>query len=106
MPKSIDIETDVLVAFVCEHFIAHGKDLTIAEIAEVTGWKESKIRRIMTHHHGCPDRLICHTVSRASFSKDYPSMQAGAHNVTVYGPSRDTLRKMLTQGNKGKTGAH
>lgn len=77
-------------------YLETGRDQTVAEIAVRTGMSEAKVRKHLTDHVGFPaDGLQRREESRTSYSKSYPAMEAGAHKVTTYGPSREYLRGLL-----------
>ncbi len=85
----------LLVAAVVEMFLDDGEDHTIKEIAAKLGWTESRVRKIISDAHGCPEGLHTREETRTSYSTNYRFMASGAHKVWVYGPSREYLRSLL-----------
>lgn len=93
-PTSTDTQT--VVDAVVRMFMADGRDHSIKEVAAALGWSESRVRRAITSAPGGrPDELDSSVDYRTSYSRDYPTMEAGAHKVRLYGPTRQTLREML-----------
>ncbi|APU88953.1 hypothetical protein Rctr197k_155 [Virus Rctr197k] len=90
-----DEQTKELTAFITRRYLETGNDSTVKEMAEGLGWSASKVRAVIDHNRGALPGMCSQREARESFSKDYPSMQAGAHMVFVYGPTRATLRAMI-----------
>jgi len=86
-----------LVGAIIGAYLATGKDLTARELAARIGWPESKVRRYLTAGPGGgpPDGIRTFSEARTSYSRDYPGMEAGAHKVTTYGPTRERLRDFI-----------
>jgi len=59
------------------------------------GCSVATVRARIAEENGFVPRCRWNQEQRASFSKSYRNMQSGAHQVWIYGPSRDTLRTML-----------
>ena len=76
-------------------FMTSGMDATVADLAEVLGCGETTVRKALIKEAGCPVGCTVREEHRESKSKSYIYMSVGAHKVTVYGPSRDTLRLMV-----------
>jgi len=83
-------------------FLETGEDVTIKVIAARLGWTETKTRRHLTGDDGfLPDGIQQREAGRTSYSKDYPGTEAGAHKVSVYGPTRAFLREIITAQSRG-----
>lgn len=89
------LTNEVVFKATVDLFIETGKDSTATEIAAKIGCKSAAVSAIFRENHGLIPGLRVDEEYRASYSKNYPSMQTGAHKVFVYGPTRDTLREML-----------
>lgn len=91
-----DSNTQAVVLAALQLFMSDGEDHTIREIAEAMGWPEAKVRRAIASAPGGTPRELRYSEShRASYSRNYPGMQAGAHKVALYGPTREWLRELL-----------
>jgi len=86
-----------LVGAIIGAYLATGKDLTARELAARMCWTESKVRRYLTAGPGGgpPDGIRAFKEARTSYSRDYPGMEAGVHQVTTYGPTRERLRDFI-----------
>jgi hypothetical protein len=78
-------------------FLADGKDHSAQELADHLGCTVSVVRTILRDARGCVDGLRAAEDHRPSHSRNYRGMETGSHKVWVYGPTRETLRKMLTK---------
>jgi hypothetical protein len=82
---------------VVEAFLETGKALDAPEIAKKLGWSESKVRRILRAHGGSVDGVAVREEGRASYSRAYRGMEAGAHRVSVYRPTLEALRALVLE---------
>ena len=76
-------------------FVKDGKSLTVKQLAVLTGWSETRVRRALTSDSGFSDGLKVRKESRTSYSRDYPMFESGAHTVNVYLPDLEALRKEI-----------
>ena len=75
-------------------YIKTGSDVTVADLAGLVGKSESTVRKVINDAHGIPGCCMSQE-GRTSYSKSFRGMESGAHMVWVYGPSRETLRKLI-----------
>ncbi len=96
LPKPVKVKVDEKAVYevIVEHFMDHGEDATVAELAAALKCSESTVRKVLNACHGVPKGCVVREEHRESYSKNYTNMQAGSHKVNVYGPSRATLRDL------------
>jgi hypothetical protein len=75
-------------------FVETGADVTVAEIAARIGCSGSTVRGTMKNGFA-PAGTQAEEVMRPRMSKNYRWQEDGAFRVTVYGPTRETLRALL-----------
>ena len=80
---------------VMDYFIRYGKSCTIKELAVHMQRGDAWVRKVMNDNHGCTRGSVVSEESRESFSKSYPSMQAGYHKVICYQPAMESMRQMI-----------
>ncbi len=73
-----------------EHYITKKEGSTVKEIAARLKWSETKIRRLLDTGPGI-EGVTSREEGRASYSKAYRMMEAGAHKVRVYYPTLDYM---------------
>jgi hypothetical protein len=87
-----------IVEAVTKRYLETGEDSSIADIAKLCGKSESWVRK--KFERGWPETLTTYTEGRTSYSRNYPGMESGAHQVRMYGPSRTHLRALLNAASK------
>lgn len=90
-----NITIDAVAAAILEHFIDTGDGATADQLAERLGCSVATVRARCNEAHGCPRGTYAEQESRQSFSRNYRSMEAGAHQVMVYRPLPSTLREVI-----------
>lgn len=92
-----DLTPTMLADRVIDLYLDRGEYLTVKEIAEAVGVSESIVRRRLLDESAFlrDSRLTHRREGRASYSRDYPGMEFGAHQVWTYGPTMDCLRSMV-----------
>lgn len=95
-----------LEAAITEHYLRHGRDGTVADLAADLGWSEGRVRRALDKcPMGAPDGCSIGVEHRPTYSRDYPWMETGrSHKVTTYGPSRARLRELLRAATGSQSG--
>ena len=85
----VDVE-----ALVIRLYLETGNDVTVKQIAEHLDCSETTIRKRLDESR----RLRWDREAMPTYSRNYPAVRHGTRLVTVYGPTRDTLRQLLNQG--------
>jgi transposase-like protein len=93
MTRNRKITLDQIADAIVALYLETGHDPDAPTIATRAGCSVGTVRRLARDHSfpGCLPR----TEWRQSYSRDYPGFEAGAHKVTVYGPTRETLRQLV-----------
>jgi hypothetical protein len=84
-----------VVELVTKRYLETGDDSSISDIADMCHRSQSWVRKVFDTARGCPEGLTTYLESRTSYSKNYPGMESGVHQVRMYGPSRQRLRSLL-----------
>lgn len=84
-----------IVEAVWEMFLSDGSDHTAQEIADRLGITAARVRKALNDQHGfSPQGITQSWEFRVSRDRSYGT-ERGGHKVTVYGPSREGLRRRL-----------
>jgi hypothetical protein len=91
--KTTTEQVATFAAEITEAYLADGRDHSAAELAAITGRPLRTVRALLTEvwRH----RIRSYETTRPTFSRDYPTMEAGVARINLHGPDRERLAALV-----------